>query len=132
MRPLTAGLSATFIHRVQLTDLAQAWGNPFPVLATPILLWLSEIAAMKAVEECLNEDQITLGLAHNSKHLGASFEGADIEISARLTAWTDKTLEFEVQAHDRARLVLSGTHTRAVLPHQRFCEKLDKLRAETL
>ena len=41
MKTLAAGLSAKFSYRVQPKDLAQEWGNPFPVLSTPILLWLS-------------------------------------------------------------------------------------------
>jgi fluoroacetyl-CoA thioesterase len=132
MTTFTEGLHGKFIYRVQAKDLAQQWGNPFPVLSTPSLLWLAELAAMKAIEGHLTDDQITLGLAHNSKHLAASFEGADIEVSASLTGRTEKTLDFDVQAYDGSRPIFSGTHSRALISRQRFLDKLDKLRAEIL
>ena len=82
---------------------------------------------MKAVEGYLAADQITLGLAHNSKHLAASFEGADIEISAALTSWTERTMDFEVKAHDQSRLIMSGVHSRALITRKHFEAKLEKL-----
>jgi fluoroacetyl-CoA thioesterase len=128
MTPFSEGLTATLRYRVQQRDLASAWGNAFPVLATPILLWLSELVCMKAVEGCIATDQITLGLGHNSRHIGASLEGAEIAVSAVLKAWAEKTLEFTVQAHDRSRLVMEGIHTRALLQRDRFEQKLTALR----
>ena len=43
------GRSATITHVVKEADTAANWGNELPVLATPVLLWLSEIAAMEVI-----------------------------------------------------------------------------------
>lgn len=130
MNHLIQGLNANITYRVKPEDLASAWKNEFPVLATPILLWLSELACMKTVAQYLDAEQITLGLAHNSRHIGASLEGAEISISAILSACTERTLEFSVTAHDQSRLIFEGTHSRALLTRDRFESKLEALRGD--
>jgi len=129
MKDLAGGLSASLEHIVTAGDLASAWRNEFPVLSTPILLWLSELACMRAVEHCLAPEEITLGVLHNSRHIAASLEGAQITILATLINWSDKSLEFSVRAYDQSRLVLDGAHSRAVLTRQRFNHKLRLLQS---
>ena len=47
MPELKANLTGSLTYKVSAGDLATAWRNDVPVLATPLLLWLSELAAMR-------------------------------------------------------------------------------------
>ncbi|MER6693767.1 hypothetical protein ABT329_33035, partial [Streptomyces minutiscleroticus] len=55
------GRSATRRHVVGPRDLATAWDNDVEVLATPVLLWLSEVTAMDVLGDHLTEGWMTVG-----------------------------------------------------------------------
>ena len=67
--PNLIGKSGVLVHTVMPTDLATQWKNQLPVLATPILLWLAELATIKAVEGALAPDSMTVGIGHHNRHL---------------------------------------------------------------
>lgn len=127
--PSLVGTSAHIVHRVTEKDAADNWGNDLPVLATPVLLWLSEIAAMKVIESAVGDHDMTVGLAHDSSHLAPTPVGEDVTVSATLTHIDGRKLVFDVEARDSAATVLSGRHTRALINRERFTEKLDHRRA---
>lgn len=118
------GGSATVVHRVGDGDAATNWGNDLPVLATPVLLWLSEIAAMRVLDPAVTDQDMTVGLAHDSAHLAPTPVGEEVTVSATLTGVEGRKLVFDVEARDSVATVLSGRHTRAVINRARFTERL--------
>jgi predicted thioesterase len=120
MRDLPADLSAHHEHVVTDAETARHWGNELPVLATPVLLWLGEITAMRAVADHLGSQEMTLGVAHNSAHLAPTPVGHCVTVSATLRQQQGRILVFDVEARDRDEVVLRGTHTRAVVDRGRF------------
>lgn len=128
MSSLEIGLTGQIVYRVGLRDLASAWANEFPVLATPVLLWIAELACMRAVEGRLAENEITLGLTHKSSHVGASLLNADVEVRAILTEIDHRNLEFQIEATDQGRVVLKGSHVRARVIRERFVSKISLLK----
>lgn len=114
------GTSATLTHTVTPEDSAAHWGNDIDVLATPILLWLSEIAAMRVLGDAVADPWMTVGLHHDTGHLAPTPTGEDVHITARLTQVDGKKLTFEVEARDSHATVLRGTHRRAVIDRARF------------
>ncbi|MFF7364261.1 hotdog domain-containing protein [Streptomyces sp. NPDC008125] len=120
------GSSAELVHRVTVQDAATNWGNDLPVLATPVLLWLSEIAAMKVVESAVPEGDMTVGLAHDSAHLAPTPVGDAVTVRATLTRADDRKLTFDVEARDSHGSVLRGHHTRALIDRARFTDKLSR------
>jgi fluoroacetyl-CoA thioesterase len=117
------GVEAELTHEVRAEDLATSFGNDVPVLATPILLWLAEMTAMRAIESELSEGQITVGFAHRAEHLAPTPEGFTVAFKASLLAVDNKRLRFSVSAHDGIETVFSGEHDRFVVSGQRFREK---------
>lgn len=117
------GSTAALTHRVRAEDGASRWGNDLPVLATPVLLWLSEIAAMRAVDDQVPEGWITLGAHHDSAHEAPTPIGEEITVRATLVEAGARTLVFDVEAHDGRRRVLSGRHTRGLVRTARFHSK---------
>jgi fluoroacetyl-CoA thioesterase len=122
--PAAPGASARRVHRVADTDTARHWGNDLPVLATPVLLWLGEVTAMDALAGSLAPGEMTVGLAHDSRHLAPTVAGRDVEIVARLRSVEGRTLVFDVEGRDGKTVVLAGTHTRAIVDTARFVARL--------
>ena len=124
MRELPETISAGYRHRVTEPDTARRWRNDLPVLATPVLLWLSEVTAMAALADYLEDDEMTVGLSHDSSHLAATPLGWEVSLTARLVERRGNKLVFEVSAHDGTDEVLRGIHTRAVVSRSKFLDRL--------
>lgn len=118
------GTSASLTHTVTTEDSAKNWGNDLDVLSTPVLLWLSEIAAMKVTESAVSAPAMTVGLAHDSAHLAPTPTGATVTITATLTEVDGNKLVFAVEGRDSHSTILRGVHSRAVVNRDRFVEKL--------
>lgn len=131
MREMTIGASADYVHRVRPQDCATAWGNDLPVLATPVLLWLAEITCMKLMDGVLDAGEMTVGVGHDSQHLGATPENWEVRVSAKLTRVDGRSLCFEVAARDAQQVVFAGTHTRAVVDRSKFVAKLERKAARS-
>ena len=123
----TIGATATITHLVGPADSATAWGNDIDVLATPVLLWLTEIAAMKAIANDINSERMTVGSAHATTHLAPTPTGETVTVTATLIAVTDRLLTFEVTAEDARGPILRGEHTRGLVDTARFRSKVAAL-----
>jgi predicted thioesterase len=123
------GRSHTLRHTVSEADLARRWGNGLDVLATPVLLWLGEMACMRLLEEATSPDEMSVGVAHDSAHLAPTVLGEEVTVTAVLVRASGRKCAFEVTARDPRDRVLSGTHTRAVVDRARFAERLPRAAA---
>jgi fluoroacetyl-CoA thioesterase len=124
MPELKTNLTGSLNYNVGERDLATAWRNDVPVLATPILLWLAELACMRAIADTLPEGDMTVGLSHDSAHLAPTPEGWSVQVSASLTQIDGRKLVFAVEASDGRDTVLKGTHIRAIVNRERFVRNL--------
>ncbi|OLZ48652.1 thioesterase family protein [Amycolatopsis keratiniphila] len=124
MKPLPDTVRAEYRHEVTDQDTAVRWRNDLPVLATPVLLWLGEITAMRALEGYLEDDEMTVGLSHDSSHLAPTPAGREVQLTAVLRERTGSKLVFDVYGRDDSEEILSGTHTRAVVRRSRFLARL--------
>jgi fluoroacetyl-CoA thioesterase len=115
-----AGLRRRERHRVEAGDLATAWSNDLPVLATPVLVWWAELAAMRAMAEHLPSGWMSVGAAHEVEHAGASQAGAEVEVVAELVAVEGRRYRFRVTATDGGRVVFRGHHVRGAVERARF------------
>lgn len=118
------GASSTLTHVVRERDLATAYANDVPVLATPVLLWLAEVAAMRAIEYELEPGAMTVGAAHRARHLAATPRGRTVAVSARLIEVDGARLCFEVSGRDETEAVLAGEHDRFLVEAARFEDRL--------
>ncbi|MEU6478136.1 hypothetical protein ABZ858_14820 [Streptomyces sp. NPDC047017] len=118
------GTCATRRHVVGPRDLATAWDNDVEVLATPVLLWLSEVTAMDVLGDHLGAAWMTVGLNHDSAHVAPTPAGEEITVTATLTEADGKLLTFAVEARDSEAVILRGMHGRAVINREKFLTKL--------
>lgn len=126
-------LKGVLIHQVLESELAANWRNDVPVLATPVLLWLAELACMRAVDNLLEPGQMTLGYAHDMRHLAPTPHGWTITIEAELELVEDnKLLTFRLEGRDGEEVILSGTHTRAIVDREKFLSRFEAKRARSV
>lgn len=122
---METGKTYTVTTTVTEKDTALAVGSgTLQVLATPRMIALMEEAAMKCVAEQLADTDTTVGTLMNTTHVKASAIGAEIKVTAELTAVDGRKLSFTVKAHQGDTLIGEGTHERFVVNIERFMSKL--------
>jgi fluoroacetyl-CoA thioesterase len=126
MGTVVVGLRGMLTHEVTAADSAVAWGNDVPVLATPILLWLAELACCKALEPALASDRMTVGAAHAVRHLAPTPIGVSITVYGELLDIDGAHLRFRVWASDGIDVILEGTHDRGIVERERFVARVKR------
>ncbi len=98
------------------------------VLSTPRLVQLMEAAAIKAVQEFIPSDQLSLGTHVRIKHLSPTPLGMKVIAHAILKEVDKNRLIFLVDAYDEMEKVAEGEHERILVSKERFLQKVDKKR----
>jgi len=121
---LRAGLKAS-IERVVLREWTIASLDPRlpPVLSTPHMIGLMEIAAAQAILAELPPGAISVGTRIEIDHLKAVPEGSTVRASACLVEQDGRFLAFEVEAHSGVHVIGRGRVFRAVVEPEKFTEK---------
>jgi predicted thioesterase len=96
---IAVGDGADLTFQVTQADTARAMGSgDVDVLATPrVLAWL-EAATVAAVAPGLAPQETTVGSRVELAHIRPSPVGAQVVVRARVSAATDRRVEFEVDA----------------------------------
>lgn len=97
-----------------LTDVGGTLGAA--VLSTPGMIAMMERTAAVLAYERLPEGRATVGFEVCVKHVAGVSEGAECEVSARLTDIADdRKLFFDVEVREGERTIGVGTHQRRVI-----------------
>lgn len=110
---------------VKNEDTALAFGSgDLPVLATPRLIAMLENTAKEMPLELLKDDETTVGIEMNLKHLKATAVGKEVVCFAKLTEIKKSILFFEIKATVGEDVIATGTHIRAIVNKQLFMKKI--------
>ena len=110
---------------VQPADTADALGNKgVHVLATPRLVGLLELAAIRAVEAGLPAGAGTVGTRIDIRHLAATPVGMRATIRATLREVDGRRFVFDIEGHDEAERIVEGTHERFQIDPARFLARV--------
>lgn len=90
------------------------------VYGTPMMIYLMELTASKALEPYLPGGWISVGAAVDVRHLAATPVGFTVTTRAEILSWDGKLVTFSVEAHDGVEAIGSGTHVRAPVEASRF------------
>ncbi len=121
---ITVGTKAEVSALVEREDTALEVGSgSLLVYATPCMAALMEGAACEALEGLLSEEQTTVGIELNLKHLAATPVGMEIRAEAEVTAVDGKILTFVITAYDEAGKIGEALHKRAIVNSQKFLDK---------
>ncbi len=125
MENILVGASAT--ESIKVThEVTVAHAHPAmpEVYATPMMIYLMEMAASKAIWDSLPEGWVSVGMVVNVKHLAATPIGFTATATAKVTEVTAKTIVFSVEAHDGVEKIGEGIHIRAPVELSRFESRL--------
>src|SRR3990172_6140071 len=118
------GLTAIETHTIQGKDLATHWGSEMPVLASPVLIGLFELACVKATDHLLESTHTTVGVGFDVMHISPTPIGSEVQVTASLEAVEGSKLTFHVEAYDADGLISTGVLHRAVVKKETFLERV--------
>ena len=109
---------------VEHRDTAAVYGSgSLEVFATPAMVALMEKTCLEGVNSKIGEDNTTVGISVNIKHLKASPVGATIRCEAELVEVDRRRLVFEVKCYEGETLVGEGIHERFIVESEKFMSK---------
>ena len=121
---ITVGMKGEVFTNVEREDTAKEVGSgSLLVYATPCMVALMEGAACEAIAAAIPEEKTTVGIELNISHLSATPVGLEVRAEAEVTAVEKNIITFTVTAYDEAGKIGEGTHTRAMVPVQKFLDK---------
>ena len=121
---IVIGTKAEVATLVETADTALEVGSgSLRVYATPCMAALMEGAACEALEGFLSEDQTTVGIELNLKHVAATPVGMEVRAEAEVTAVEGKIITFAITAYDEAGKIGEAAHKRAIVNSQKFLDK---------
>jgi len=129
MKPIAIG--ARGIYRIEPTPAhtASAIGNAgVHVVSTPALIGFLEDASHRAILDCYEAGEVSVGTKVDVEHLAAAPLGQAIEATAEVTAVQGRRVDFQVEARQGDRAVMRGRHQRAVVDLARFLAAEKKAR----
>jgi fluoroacetyl-CoA thioesterase len=91
-----------------------------PVLSTPAMIGMMEVAAANAVKPALAQGTITVGTRIEVDHLKAVPNGTRVTATAKLVESNGRFLVFEVEARSPRDLIGRGRVFRAIVETTRF------------
>ncbi|MDO4932879.1 MAG: thioesterase family protein [Prevotellaceae bacterium] len=94
------------------------------VLGTPMMMALMENAAMKAVENDLDDSQSTVGGFISASHIKPTGIGHTITATAKLAEVDGRKLTFKVSASDEDGIIGEGEHIRFIINKEKFISKV--------
>lgn len=112
---------------VRAEHLATAWDNNLPVLATPIVLWWTELVAMWLMDPTLEPGQMTVGAGHDQvRHAAPTGLGQHVTVRAECLESQSRQVVFRVVAEDAAGPIYEGIHSRGVIDRERMLAALER------
>ena len=91
-----------------------------PVLSTPAMIGMMEIAAAQAVQSDLPSGAFTVGTRIEVDHLKAVTDGATVRAAARLVGYQGRFLVFDVEARSGDLVLGRGRVFRAIVDNRKF------------
>ena len=100
------------------------------VYATPMMIALMERAALTLCDRHMVEGATTVGTAMSITHESASPVGMEVRAVATVVAFSQRQVQFSVEAYDSQGLIGKGTHTRFIVASERFYQKANSKLAQ--
>lgn len=128
---LEIGTNDSIEFKVEEKDLAKnlkiSEEDDFPeVFATARMVALMECSAAKVLIPLYEEEQLSVGVDVNIKHLAPTLSGDIAKSTATFVGMEGKLYKFSIEVFDSAGKVGEGTHTRAIVSKERLMSGANK------
>ena len=123
MRDIPIGESHIEIFYPQKQHLASALGNHgVDVVATTALILFFEATSNNLVAPYYERQEVSVGTHVKVDHVAPAMSSMPISVSAVLANRQGRKLEFQLEAKQNDKLIMSGEHHRAVISDMRFSQ----------
>jgi 2-hydroxychromene-2-carboxylate isomerase/predicted thioesterase len=123
VKPTVLSCSATHRDVPGSDSTAAAIGNTgVVVVSSPYMIGLLEEASHRAVKDFYEPGEATVGTRIDVSHLAPAFPGREIVAQAKLEVNEGRRLKFSVSAYQGDRLIMQGSHERALVRLESFLE----------
>lgn len=113
------------IFTVKESETADAVGSGgLPVLSTPHMIAYMENTAMSLMASELNENDTSVGVEINVKHLAPTALNKVVSVKAKETDRSGKVFTYEIEAYVDEELIGTATHKRAIVDKDKFMSKV--------
>lgn len=121
MISIPIGVKSEMSVRPKARDLASSIGNSgVSVVSTPSVIGFLEHVSHLAIQPYFHEDQVSVGTKVNVEHVGAATRFSPLLCTAQVISIQGRRISFEVCARQDDRVIMSGTHERAVVRKSKF------------
>jgi fluoroacetyl-CoA thioesterase len=121
VKDIPPDLTGTFELRVEEKHTAAAYGNAgMLVLATPIVVWMVEVAAYQAIQPYLDAGEGVAGTHIDLRHLAPTAIGRPVVAHARLTERRGRRSTFACRVLSGDTLIAEGTYEHAIIDQARI------------
>ena|SRR5688572_18438282 len=120
----TVGEFKFVVAQEHAIDFASA-GMP-AVLSTPRLVGLIERTARESLYPSLDENERTVGVEIEVRHLAPTPLGMRVTITTRVIHTEGKLVDFQFEVRDEHEMIARGLHKRAVITVESFARRVAK------
>jgi fluoroacetyl-CoA thioesterase len=125
MKPVPVGTIGTFTLVVAPEHLAiRIDPSLAPVLSTPTMVSMMEMAAMDAMRAYIEPGESSVGMAIDVEHIAATPPGHRVRAEAEVVKCEGRRVDFKVRAFDETEQIGRGTHRRAAIDAAKFLERV--------
>jgi len=118
-RELASGITRTQTYETTLEMRARQLATD--VFSTPAMIGLMERTCVELTEPYLDENEQTVGIHVDVRHLAPTKIGQSVTVMAELLEVKDNKLRYAVSAkNDAGKKIGEGLHRRAVINTERF------------
>jgi predicted thioesterase len=120
-------VGATREERLQVTDenaIKFLGLDGARVLSTPHMIGYMERTSRNLALPMLEDGYDTVGTHVNVSHIAAAPMGIQMRFTAEITGFTEKRVQFRVEAWDEKEKIGEGTHERGIINVARFASRM--------
>jgi len=103
-----------------------ATGGMPAVLSTPNLIGLLERTARETLAGCLEDDERSVGVEIELRHLSPTPVGHTVHCTARVIHAEGREVTFQISARDEREIIARGLHKRAVINLEKFSKRVQE------
>ena len=118
----TVGEFEFIVAQEHVIDFASG-GMP-AVLSTPRLIGLIERTARESLYPFLEDDERTVGVEIEVRHLAPTPLGEQVTITTRVIHTEAKLVDFQFEVRDQHEVIARGLHKRAVITVESFARRV--------
>jgi predicted thioesterase len=96
------------------------------VLATPWLVAFLEAAARRAIADCLEDRERSVGTFLEIEHLAPAPAGSLVVCRARVIHVQGPVVTFQIEARDETEILARGLHRRRIIDVDRFRRRVER------